>query len=212
MRRSNDCCAQGPRTATRWRRAALSPLLVAAICSVAILLGHRETGAELALVPVELQANLLAKVASYDRNMPARAGDRVRVLLLFNQPDAESSRFATRMQIALQSLSQVGGLPHEERLAAFTSAAEIRRVCQQDRIAIIIVGPRLGEHVAAIRDALDGVDVLSVAATPAYVPEGVVLGFDLVSSKPKLLVHLTRARRQRVDLPAEVLKLMRVYE
>ena len=212
MRRSIDSCRCQSRASKRRRRAALLPLLVSAVLAAALLLHHRETGAQLAVVPVELQADLLAKVASYDRNMSARAGDRARVLLLFNQPDAESSRFAIRMQLALQSLSQVGGLPHEERLAAFTSAAELRRLCQQDRIAIIIVGPGLGEHVAAIRDALDGVDVLSVAATPAYVPEGVVLGFDLVSSKPKLLVHLTRARRQRVDLPAEVLKLMRVYE
>ncbi|MET0592120.1 MAG: YfiR family protein, partial [Polyangiaceae bacterium] len=161
---------------------------------------------------VELQATLLAKVASYDRNMSARAGDRARVLLLFNDSDAESLRFATRMQLALQALSQVGGLPHEERLHAFNGSTELQHLCQRDRIAIIIVAPGLGEHVGAIRDALDGINVLSVAATPAYVPEGVVLGFDLVSSKPKLLVHLTRARRQGVDLPAEVLKLMRVYE
>ena len=212
MRRTIDSCRTDPIAFVRRRRVAKLAFFASVIFSLIFSLGVRDTGAQLTLVPVELQATLLAKVASYDRNMLARAGDRARVLLLFNDADAESQRFATRMQLALQSLSNVGGLPHEERLHAFTSAADLLQVCQRDRIAIIIVGPGLGERIAAIRDALDGVNVLSVAATPSYVPEGVVLGFDLVSSKPKLLVHLTRARRQGVDLPAEVLKLMRVYE
>jgi hypothetical protein len=40
----------------------------------------------------------------------------------------------------------------------------------------------------------------------------VVLGFDLVSGRPKLLVNLTQAKKQKVDLAAEILKLMKVYE
>lgn len=193
------------------RRAARLACLAATILFVTLLLGP-PVGAQLAVVPVELQANLLAKVASYDRNMSARAGDQAHILLLFSEKDAESSRFTARMQVALQALPQVGGLPHEERIAAFTTAADLARLCQRDRIAIIVVGPGLGGQIGVIRDALDGINVLSVASSPAYVPEGVVLGFDLVSSKPKLLVHLTSARRQGVDLPAQVLKLMRVYE
>jgi hypothetical protein len=45
-----------------------------------------------------------------------------------------------------------------------------------------------------------------------YVPAGIVLGFDLVSGRPKLVVNLSQARRQHVDFRAEVLKLMKVYE
>ena len=47
---------------------------------------------------------------------------------------------------------------------------------------------------------------------PDYVPGGIVLGFDVVSGRPKLLVHLTQAKRQNVALRAEALKLMRVFE
>jgi hypothetical protein len=44
------------------------------------------------------------------------------------------------------------------------------------------------------------------------VPAGIVLGFDVVSGRPKLLVNLTQAKRQNVSLRAEALKLMKVYE
>jgi hypothetical protein len=39
-----------------------------------------------------------------------------------------------------------------------------------------------------------------------------VLDFDLISDKPKLLVHLGQARKQKVAFGAEILKLMQVHE
>jgi hypothetical protein len=187
-------------------------ILLCATLAAALTFREHHGRAELVAVPIELQAELLAKVAAYDRNMTARAGDRVQVLLLTNQGDAESARFAARMQLALSSIAQIGGLPHDERIAPFTSAADLAQQCRTRHIAIVILAPGLGDHVTAIRDALNGVDVLSVASVPDYVQQGVVLGFDVVSGKPKLLVHLTQARRQHVELRAEVLKLMRVFE
>ena len=47
---------------------------------------------------------------------------------------------------------------------------------------------------------------------PDYVKEGIVLGFDVVSGRPKLLFNLPQARLQKVALTATVLKLMTVYE
>jgi len=79
-------------------------------------------------------------------------------------------------------------------------------------VAIVFVTPGFADDVDAIRGALDGVDVLSASAVADYVPKGVVLGFDLVSGKPKLLVNLTQAKKQQVDLSSDVLKLMKVYE
>lgn len=39
-----------------------------------------------------------------------------------------------------------------------------------------------------------------------------VLGFDLAGGKPKLIVNLGRARRERVELSSSVLELVRVIE
>jgi hypothetical protein len=191
-----------------------SSLIVALIVPLiaTALLTERPSHAQLVSVPIELQAELLSKVASYDRNMAGRAGDRLQVLVLTNGGDTDSVRFGNRMQGALQSIAQIGGLPHDERIAPYTSAADLVSQVRARRIAIIFLGPALVDQVAAIRDALDGVDVLTVASIPEYVAQGVVLGFDVVSGKPKLLVNLARARKQHVELRAEVLKLMKVID
>jgi hypothetical protein len=172
----------------------------------------RIVNADLVPVPLDRQAELLARVAAYDRNMAARAGDRVRVLLVMNESDSESVGLVKRMEAAMSSLPEIAGLAHEERVAPFKTAADLAAQCRSQRITIVYLGSGLGDKIPAIRGALDGVDVLSVAAVPEYVESGIVLGFDILSGKPKLLVHLTQARRQHVDLRAELLKLARVFE
>ncbi len=73
------------------------------------------------------------------------------------------------------------------------------------------VTPDFDGELEALERALSGVDVLSVSAVPEYVSRGVVLGFELVSGKPKILLDLPRAKRQNVDFSASVLRLMKVY-
>jgi len=177
-----------------------------------LLFGVRLGRADLVVVPLERQAELLARVAAYDRNMVARAGDRVRVLLITNDADPESIGIARHMEAALQSIPDIAGLPHEERLTPFRTAAELAGQCRSQRVAIVYLSSGLASQIPAIRSTLDGVDVLTIAAVPEYVELGAILGFDILSGKPKLLVNLTQARRQHVDLRADLLKLAKVIE
>src|SRR5258706_418637 len=76
-------------------------------------------------------------------------------------------------------------------------------------VAIGIAGPLI-----VSRGQAEGVaaPVLRVAAVPDYVRDGIVLGFDVVSGRPKLLFNLPQAKLQKVALAASVLKLMTVFE
>jgi hypothetical protein len=180
--------------------------------AVAVSVGARVSRAEQVLVPLERQAELLALVAAYDRNMTARAGDQLHVLLVTNAADPESVGTAHRMEAALRSLPEIAGKPHDERVEPFTHPADLANECRSLHAAIVYVGSGLTQQIPAIRAALDGVDVLTVAALPEYVDLGVILGFDVFSGKPKLLVHLTQARRQHVDLRSDLLKLAKVIQ
>jgi hypothetical protein len=176
------------------------------------LFSSSRAGGEDALVPAALQAELVAKVASYDKNLASRAGDRVRVLIVVKPKDDGSNRFAKSIENALGGVGSIGGLPHDEATTPFVNAKALADTCRAKRIAIVYLAPGLGDDVPAIKTALDGVNVLSVAALATEVPKGIVLGFDLVSGKPKIVVHLGQARRQDVAFKAELLKLARVLE
>jgi hypothetical protein len=163
-------------------------------------------------VPIDLQAELLSKVTAYDRGAAGRAGQVVHVLLVAKHGDPSSMPAVLQMRQALTRVGLFGSLSHVEQVIEYTNAAALADMCRSQNAAIVYFGPGFRDDVASIRVALESVTTLTVAAQPADVPRGIVLGFDLVSGRPKLLYQLTQARKQHVDLKADVLKLMRIYE
>lgn len=177
-------------------------------------LGHARLAlGEDVVVPVGIQIKLLVKVAGYDKNLPKRAGDKARVLVAAKANHAEAQRVSAQAVAALAEHESIAGLPIVVSTAAFTSGAELKRLIQKNSLAIVYLAPGLSsDDIAGIVSSLEGVDILSASASPTDVPRGIVLGFDLVSSKPKLLVHLGQAKKQKVALSADVLKLAKVFE
>ncbi|HEX6766201.1 MAG TPA: YfiR family protein [Polyangiaceae bacterium] len=163
-------------------------------------------------VPVPLQMELLVKVAGYDKNLPARARGVVRVAVLTRRDEAQSKNVAQQAIRALSGKS-VKGLPVEVSELGYGDGAAVARAVKERGISILYVAPGFGTgDLQSIAKALGGVSVLSAGALARFVENGVVLCFDLVGGKPKLLIHLRRAREQGVDLSSQVLKLAKVIE
>jgi hypothetical protein len=161
-------------------------------------------------VPVRVQAELLVKVAAYDERLVARPGER-QVLLFMSPHHVDDEATAKLMRSELGAFARIAGKPHKEELVRYQDPAELADACRKRDAAIAYLAPGVGPSIAAIAAALNGVQVLTVAALPEYVKLGAVLGFDLVSGKPKLLVHLEQARRQQVAFTPELLRLAKVY-
>src|SRR5262249_44791558 len=132
--------------------------------------------------------------------------------LVSQSGNTDSTTVVQQMASALGRLPQIAGLPHDEAVLSYHGAQELARLCRERRISVVYFGPGFQEDLDAIRAALSGIEILSVASVPDYVPGGIVLGFDVVSGRPKLLLNLPQARLQKVDLRAAVLKLMTVIE
>jgi hypothetical protein len=175
------------------------------------LAGARVALAQATSVPAPVQADLVTKLLPYDRNFEKRAGTVMRSIVLVKSGSVRSRIAAEAFKSALSNLDRVGGLRHEERIVTYESAAALAKQCRSERIALVYVTPDFDGELDALQRALAGVDVLSVSAVPEYVSRGVVLGFELVSGKPKILLDLPRAQRQNVDFSAAVLRLMKVY-
>jgi hypothetical protein len=179
--------------------------------SAALAIGRRASAEEVA-VPVARQAELLVRVAAYDRNLPARAAGTVRVLIVMNPDDADSRTVAAQMDAALRKFDKIAGLPYEITTTAYPGAAQVAATCKQNHVSIVYVTQGLDAKIADLVGALGSVDVLSVAAVARYVAQSVVLGFDLVSAKPTLVINLPQAKKQNVSIDAGVLNLMKVIQ
>jgi hypothetical protein len=158
-----------------------------------------------------MQVQLLTTVADYDKGFAERAKGKVKIVLLTSK-NADSARAATQVQGALGRLAQIGGQPHEESTVRYESGAALAGLCKNNGISVVFLMPGFQGEIADIKRSLDGVNVLSVATIGSYVQQGIVLGFDVISGKPKLLVNLAQARAQKVAFKAELLKMVKVIE
>ncbi len=177
---------------------------------VAAALVRANAATEPPAVPPALQAQLLAKVASFDRNLPARARGTVRIALVFAADDPVSVRGAEQARASLADMKTVAGLPHAETSFPFSTAAALRAACESQQLSVVYLSTGLSQHTDAIRAALDGADVLTATSTPSDVQRGIVLGFDAESGRPKLLFNMKQARSQHVEVGADVLRVMKV--
>lgn len=151
-------------------------------------------------VPYPLQAQLMAKVASYDRRFRQRNGARVVALLVTRRGNAESAQVAQQLKAALAELPTIGDLPHQEEVVSYDGVDALARLVRERKAGIVYFCPGFDGEIPALRKALASARALTVASIPDYVASGVVLGFDLVSGKPKLLVHLAAAIEQGIEL------------
>lgn len=191
----------------------MRPWFCRAVVVAALLVAGGAALAREPTVPVPLQMDLLAKVAVYDKNLVSRAGNKVIALVVKKPANDESVRGAAQAMLALRERMELGGQSFVREELAFADAEALARVCREKKAAIVYLAPGFTEAEAAqVGKQLEGVSVLSAAADPSLVGKGVVLGFDLVAGKPKLVVSLSQAGKQSVALSSNVLKLMTVIE
>jgi hypothetical protein len=163
-------------------------------------------------VPAQVQAQLIGKLAPYDRNFVERAGQKVVVAIVTRSANIDSARAGSQMQGALRELGPVAGLPHEEVVVTWSGGKNLRDLCIERKVAIVYFTPGLGEDIAATVEALAGMNILTIAGAVGYVGMGVMLGFELVSGQTKLVLNLPQAKRQGVSFRADVLRLMRIIQ
>jgi hypothetical protein len=177
-------------------------------CGTALWVG--KGAAQSVEVPVRLQVELLAKVAAYDRNFAERARGRAVVLIMVKPGDAASERVGEQIHDELSVLGEVGGLPHHEEMVSYSARRSVAALCRSYGAAVLYLSVGLTEEMPSIASALAEQSILTAAVTATYVQKGSVLGFDAESGRPRLVVNLTQARRQKVAFKPELLKLARV--
>lgn len=158
-------------------------------------------------VPAALQATLATKLLAFDRGLPARAGGTVRILVLIDPSEGQSLKIANEFAGAVKNHGRITNLPVEVTQAKFDSAASVAERIKREKIAAVYLSSGLARVAETVAKALKGSDVMTIAAEPSAVIRGIAVGFDLLSGQPKILVNLSQAKAQNVQLPASVLSL-----
>jgi len=179
------------------------------LASLALAFHSRKARAA-GFVPANLQAQLIVRVAAFDRNFAARAGATALVFIVQKPGDADSVRLASAVNKSMDEEGDIAGKPKNVEVVTFGDAAGIGSLCKKRKPAIVYFSTGFENDLPGIANALDGVDVLTFGATATHAEKGTVVGFDLDEGKPKLVVNLARAKAQNVSFKPGLLKLARI--
>lgn len=185
-------------------------LATAAATGAVLVCSGRPVSAQATAVPADIQAELISKLETYDRTFASRAGAVAQVLIVVHPGNSKSELSAADARAALGRVERLGGLPHRESVVPFAGADALAARCRSEQAAVVYITSGFEDDLDALRVALSTVQVLTVGSTADYVSHGVVLGFELESGRPRILINLEQAKLQGVSFPVDVLRLMKV--
>lgn len=167
--------------------------------------------AEEPTIPLDLQAQLSAKITEYVQS-PTLDGDHLPLGILVNARDAESIRAGAELRAAFGRVSASGRRTFDAEIIPWASASSLAGELGRRKVAILFLTPGLSSELDAIVGALGHRQILTIAAVDAYVGRGAILGYELSSGHPRMILNLRQARSQDVVLRAAVMKLVRIVE
>lgn len=180
-------------------------LAVLSLLLASVPLHAQESG-----VPVALQAELLSRLLWYERGLQKSQQKELRAIIIERARDPASSLAAAQLEAQFKQGKTLGGKRVLHRRVVFESAEQVGRVAQEDRAYLACLTPGLSGVAADLAKVLSARGVLSVSTQGADTAKGIVLGFELASGKPRIVLNLAQARAQKLDFSAQFLRVVRV--
>jgi hypothetical protein len=164
------------------------------------------------VLPARNQALLLLRVLSYDRNLKARSGAEVTVVVAYREgaPRSEQEReMAAALEEAARSFT-VSGLKARVVTVPWRGAAALGAELKATGAAALYVGESLSGETAGISAAARDRSALTFAPLREMVEGGLALGLLNADDRARLLVNLAASRDEGADLDSVFLGIAEV--
>lgn len=184
--------------------------LLAFTAACALIALSLRTRADDAAVPIALQVELLARLLWYERGLQKRPEPKLRALILERARDPLSNYTAAQVAAQLDRVKLLGGKSVSYTRVVYQSPEQVARVAEQERAYLAWITPGFADLSAELARSLGARGVLSVSSHGPDAARGVVLGFELASGKPRIMLNLQQARAQKLDFNAQFLRVVRV--
>lgn len=182
--------------------------LAFALCATSLLVPMGRVSADAA--EAARLAPVVARILSYERTLPSRAGGSVDIAVVFAPGSAESREEADAYSVALTRMTgnTVQGLPLRVSAVAYSASALAALVSGSADVIIVCSG--LEGHVPAIAQATRARNVLTVGLMRAHVQQATSIAVVMEDGRPKIVTHLGHARAEGMQFSSQLLRLSEV--
>jgi hypothetical protein len=164
-------------------------------------------------VPPDRQGILILRSLAYDRNLKARAGAVVNILVLFRGGNQPSESTKTDMVGAFEELARsVTVLDRPVKVSAqpFSDGASFEEKLRAVQASVIYVCTGLDDSLAAISEVTRRRSALSVAANEAYLAGGLSIAIVARGSKSTIALNLAASKAEGCEWDPMFLRLAEI--
>lgn len=106
----------------------------------------------------------------------------------------------------IRQVGRFGAYDTRTTLVPYVDANQLRSVQAAEKAQLIYLAPELDEKgVLGVVEAFSDTQAVTVAAASDHPKLGIVLGFSLVEARPRVLVNLKQANRQKIGFRNKLL-------
>lgn len=164
-------------------------------------------------VPIEIQYPLLMRVFSADRNLTARSGSDMVIGVIYQKGVRESSQAAAALQewARRNPSSPIAGSTVRLVPTAVDEMAGLDLRLLRDSVDLCYIAPLRAASLDSLLAATRRAGVATCTGVPEYVERGVSVGIGVKADRPQILVNMSAAKAEGIELGSQVLKLARVF-
>ena len=161
-------------------------------------------------VPASAHVALLLKVLTADRNLPARGSAGLAIGIVYQETVPASREAAKQIvqEIEMENRSRREG-PVRYGLVDVSDPSALVPVVAELRPDVLYVAPLEAFDVTRISAVSRAGKIRTATGVPAFVDEGVAVGFEAVPQGVRILINVEAARAEGADFSSKVLKLAR---
>lgn len=166
------------------------------------------------VVPASVQAALFAKIATFDRTLPAAAKKTLVIGVLYQRRVRASLEFKDDLVRALAAVpgQRIANMAFHVTAIDWDGIEDIGALLDREAVQILYVTPLRAVSIEQIAAAAKSRGVRTWTAVPDYVERGLGIGIGLRGDRPLILVNLPQAQAEGCDLSSQLLRLARVIQ
>ncbi len=193
------------------RPVSLRLLPLGLVCAALLCAGAAAPTGESGL-PAELQAQLLVKILSFDRNLGVRPEGELVVGILVQRKFRPSLDAASEMFDALSVLGRVEllGARVRPQYVEVDAAEELELALAAAQVDVLYVSPLRAMTVPQITRVSRPLGLHTITSVTRYVDEGLAVGLGMRDERPEIVISRSAAEGEGADFASSLLRIARV--
>jgi hypothetical protein len=191
---------------------ALLRLTLLLIVGLSIPAGGVETTSSEGMLPVEVQAPLMAKILSYDRALPSRSGAAVNIAVLYQGgfPDSRTLGRELLRTFEHRAFASIAGRTATYHPLVYESPQQLRDFLATHGIHVLYLTPLRAVDAEVVIRVAQAEAIATFTPVREHMRAGAAVGLVLQEGRPRMLVNVKAARAQGMDLSAQLLRLAEI--